>query len=357
MTAISWTDETWNPTVGCTRVSAGCINCYAEHAAAMVNRTQGARSVYSDLLRVVDGDPRWNGTVKLLPARLDIPLCWRKGRRVFVNSMSDLFHEGLTNEEIAAVFGVMASTPQHTFQVLTKRAERMRDWFEWVQERAVDGMSMFPNDTEDWRIGQMLAVAARKAGAEVKHARAPWPLPNVWLGVSVENQAAADERIPLLLDTPAAVRFLSCEPLLDAVDLRGYLGNVVGEVAEAGSARTVALTVRHGIGWVIAGCESGAGARRADPAWYRALRDQCAAAGVPFFLKQAVEQYPPEPDEDPRHVGYPSHADMLRAFNNPPPTVTCGPGSRRKKQGVIELPYLDGVQHAAFPAPRPEVSL
>lgn len=340
MTAISWTDETWNPTVGCTRVSAGCINCYAEHAAAMVNRTQGKRSVYSDLLRVVDGDPRWNGTVKLLPARLDDPLRWRKGRRVFVNSMSDLFHEKLTNEQIAAVFGVMAACPQHTFQVLTKRAQRMRDWFRWVD--ADLARSPWVRDTR--RPSHAPAVHlcmecfAREAPGAVafqENVSPTWPLPNVHLGVSVENREAVIERAALLLETPAAVRFWSAEPLI------ADLGDVTPWLPD----------------WLIVGCESGAGARRADPAWYRALRDQCAAAGVPFFLKQAVEQYPPEPDEDPRHVGYPSHADMLRAFNNPPPTVTCGPGSRRKKQGVIELPYLDGVQHAAFPAPRPEVSL
>jgi protein gp37 len=323
-TGISWTDATWNPVRGCSRVSEGCRHCYAERTAA---RFSGPGQPYEGLIDLVKRtrlvvraggaiqgqerfEARWSGVVRLVPEHLADPLRWRRPRRIFVNSMSDLFHEALTNEEIAAVFGVMAAAPRHTFQILTKRAERMRDWFTWVDERAVDGLSMFPNDPHAWRIGQMLSVAARRAGADdVRHGNAAWPLPNVHLGVSVENREAMIERAAPLKETPAAVHFWSVEPLI------GDLGDIDPALLPE---------------WMIAGCESGPGARIADVAWFRSLREQCAAAGVPFFLKQAGEQLAGAPSAAAHHVA-------------------AGAGSRRKAGGVIELPYLDGVMHAAFP--------
>ena len=346
MTAISWTDETWNPTVGCTRVSAGCINCYAEHAAAMVNRTQGERSVYRKLLRVVDGDPRWNGKVTFLSERLDIPLRWRKGRRVFVNSMSDLFHEKLTNEQIAAVFGVMASCPQHTFQVLTKRAARVCEWFRWVDADLARSPWIRDTRRPDHAPAVHLCMEcfARQASTKVtfqEHVSKAWPLPNVHLGVSVENREAMLERAPLLMQCPAAVHFWSAEPLI------GDLGTI---------------DPAHMPEWMIVGCESGAGMRRCDPAWLRSLRDQCAAAGRPFFLKQAAEDREVCDEGCGEVVRYTVHGPtdatascgctVEGAEACTPVGVMVGEGSRRKKQGVIELPYLDGVQHAAFPEAR-----
>ncbi len=135
MTKIEWTDATWNPVRGCSRVSPGCQHCYAERMARRSDRPGGA---YEGLTVLAHDGPRWNGKVRLVPEKLDEPLRWRKPRMVFVNSMSDLFHEDIPNEFIAAVFGVMAASPQHTFQVLTKRAERMRDWFQWVKQEAGD---------------------------------------------------------------------------------------------------------------------------------------------------------------------------------------------------------------------------
>lgn len=475
-TGISWTDATWNPVPGCSRVSEGCRHCYAEvQAARIVRMARGKPSRYDGLVRVTaGGEARWTGKVVLDPQALALPLSWRKPRRIFVNSMGDLFHESLTNDQIAAVFGVMAAAPQHTFQCLTKRPARMREWFEWIAGG---------HDSETNLCAQHADLALTDAGLQmwsgprraVMRGEAPWPLPNVWLGVSIENQAAADERIPELLRTPAAVRFLSCEPLLGKVDLSRWLGgndveqdqegrgirlrggeggriadpserrdlargeanrrpswSAVGSVqsdasdeavrqrvaalqrpdpgradgepqerdqarqqagepracdglraaatrdprapqgagsepewhqesrreADDGASRRDScsegtrreadsdreavrgdLSARLGrraraesIGWLVCGCESGPGARPCSVEWLRSLRDQCAAAGVPFFLKQA------------RQLPYIEGVGI-----DPSDPIACGPGSRRKHHGVIELPYLDGVQHAAFP--------
>lgn len=352
-TGIEWTDETWNPIRGCTRVSEGCRHCYAEQQAARIVRMgDGKPTPYDGLVKLVgpDKEPRWTGVVSFVPDVLSVPLRRKKPTRYFVNSMSDLFHESLSNEQIAAVFGVMAACHQHTFQILTKRARRMREWFEWVEREAAKAGPgaevMLCVDCADEHdvLGERFVISP------------PWPLPNVWLGVSVENQAAADERIPELLRTPAAVRFLSCEPLLGPVNLAAWLPGedecqscgatspaVDGDACPACGeidhlVRVVDGEAAERVGslhWVIAGCESGPGARPADSSWYRALRDQCAEAGVAFFLKQATEE------------------GTWAGDNEHEQTVLCGPGSHRKPGGVIGAPYLDGVQHLAFPAAKP----
>jgi protein gp37 len=346
-TGISWTDATWNPVRGCSRVSEGCRNCYAERVAA---RFSGPGQPYEGLVRVrsaVSGliykskagagsyvDPRWNGTVRMVPEHLGDPMRWKRPRRIFVNSMSDLFHEGLTNEQIAAVFGVMAAAPRHTFQVLTKRARRMREWFAWIAAQRTRLLTIPVSPRLVCRSHAAAFVPTMTLGTEPQPRQ--WPLPNVWLGVSVEDQAAADERIPELLRTPAAVRFLSCEPLLGPVNLRhldddaagGAWCQVDGLTGNQTDMGRPCPPVGARVDWVIAGCESGPGARPCGVEWLRSLRWQCAAARVPFFLKQASQ-----PGSEA--VGG--------------PLITPGPGSKRKAGGVIELPYLDGVQHAAFP--------
>jgi protein gp37 len=222
--SIEWTDTTWNPTTGCDQVSAGCDNCYALPMAKRLKAMGSAK--YQK-----DGDPRTSGPgfgIAVHPETLDEPHSWRTPRKVFVNSMSDLFHAKVPVEFIQRVFEVMANTPQHTYQILTKRA--------------------------------------RRAALLAEHL--PWPS-NVWMGTSVEN-ARVLHRVDALRRVPAAVRFLSCEPLLgplDGVDL-------------------------DGIGWVIAGGESGHKARPMHPEWVRGLRDRSAAAGVPFFMKQWGEWGP-----------------------------------------------------------------
>ena len=224
-TSIEWTTgpdgspgATWNPVRGCSRVSEGCRNCYAERVAARFSKPgqpfHGFAKVVAprDYLDRVGGRrDGWTGRVELVPDKLDEPLRWRKPRRIFVNSMSDLFHESLSDDAIERVFGVMALAQHHTFLVLTKRADRMLDWCrKFMQLRA------HLIDTDERSFGDK----RWEYGVEFPGV----PLPNVWLGVSVEDQETADERIPLLLETPAAVRFVSCEPLLGPLGLSRYLG-------------------------------------------------------------------------------------------------------------------------------------
>jgi len=255
-TSIEWTDASWNPVRGCRKVSPGCKHCYAE--------------TFAERFRGVPGHPYERGfDPRFVPSALDAPTHWRAPRRVFVNSMSDLFLEDFTNEQIAAVFGVMAQTPRHTYQVLTKRARRMREWFEWVASFERDHGP--PPDC-------VVTTEAVNYGAEIDQLQRVWPLPNVWMGVSVEDQQRADERIPELLKVPARVRFLSCEPLLEAVDVLGSLARAPNTIA--------GQLVANLLQWVIVGGESGPGARPFDLAWARSIRDQCKAAGVACFVKQ-----------------------------------------------------------------------
>lgn len=279
---IEWTDATWNPVRGCSRVSAGCTRCYAERMAA---RFSGPGGWAEGLAENTPAGPRWTGRVELVPEKLDQPLRWKRPRRVFVNSMSDLFHEGLSNADIAAVFGVMAASPQHTFQVLTKRPERMREWFRWAERMAIPGVKR--RCVAAWEcVGRCADLAGAFDGPKRRRLNLPggdlyaWPLPNVWLGVSVEDQATADARIPLLLNTPAAVRFVSAEPLLGPVDMRRGIYQMSDDVRRGTGTSLV------GIDWVIVGGESGPGARPMHPDWARSLRDQCEAAGVAYFMKQ-----------------------------------------------------------------------
>lgn len=239
-TGIEWTDATWNPVTGCAKVSQGCKHCYAERE-------------WPRMTKLV---PAYAGRdftdVRCHPERLDQPLRWQKPRMIFVNSMSDLFHPDVPDDFIERVFETMATAHHHTFQVLTKRADRM---YEFCRDL-------------------------------------PFILPNVWLGVSVEDQAAADERIPHLLRTPAAVRWISAEPLLGPVDLERWI-NPVSQVFGTLHQAPLALS------WVVAGGESGPKARPMHPQWARDLRDQCAAAGVPFLFKQWGEWIGADQEECP----------------------------------------------------------
>lgn len=280
MTTIEWTDETWNPTVGCSRVSAGCDHCYAMSVAH-----RGLRPEHAGLTKLRPKDASrpgvdWTGEVRTLPARLRVPLSWRKPRRVFVDSMSDLFHHGVPFEFIAAVFGVMAATPQHTYQVLTKRPERAREFFRWAEHQP----RKWPRETD-------AAIAVRHAEVHVGPlgANDVWPLRNVHLGTSVEDQASADERIPHLLACPAALRFVSYEPALGRVDFLG-----IGDGGEIGATYDALRGGMSGgldfggprLGWVIVGGESGPRARPFDLLWARATVAACRGAGVPVFVKQ-----------------------------------------------------------------------
>ncbi len=235
-TKIEWADATWNPATGCTRASVGCDNCYA---ASMSKRLEAMGSKGYE----------HGFTPAEHPERLSIPGRWKRPRKIFVCSMGDLFHHDISFEFIAEIFNVMARTERHTYQVLTKRPQRMLDFFEWI-------------------------------GGEA------YPLPkNIWIGVTAENQETANERIPLLMQCPAAVRFVSCEPLLSSVNLTRamYGANPMGMSC-------FGFTDGYGyealIDWVICGGETGNQARPMHPDWAIDLRDQCVAADVPFMFKQ-----------------------------------------------------------------------
>ena len=267
-TGIEWTDATWNPVTGCTKVSQGCKNCYAER---VFPRVYGPKSeMWSEgggLMR-----PRRFTDVATHPERLDQPLRWKRPRRIFVNSMSDLFNEAVPDRFIISVFNVMRQCHWHIFQVLTKRPARMRDFCERLRFRG-DGLGRMWLDLPGECTGYRLMGGGGCTGLR-------W----VQLGVSCEDQATADERIPLLLQTPAAVRFVSLEPLLGPIDLMGSLIHL-----RAGPNTIVDLPA---LDWVIAGGESGPKARPMHPDWVRSLRDQCVAAKVPFFFKQWGEWAP-----------------------------------------------------------------
>lgn len=248
-TTIAWTDKTWNPTTGCSKISQGCKNCYAER---IFHRPYPGR-LFTD--------------VRCHPERLDQPLRWRKPCRVFVNSMSDLFHEDIPQTFIAKVFEVMNEAHWHTFQVLTKRPERM--------------LKMLSNRVWPW------AVTIENK-----------PQPNVWLGVSVEDQATADERIPLLLQTPAAVRFVSFEPALAAVDWGNFLPLPDRDLncRNCGKRWTGVHRCERQIEWIIVGGESGPKARPFNIEWARYTIRQSGGAGVPVFIKQIGRSPCVQPD-------------------------------------------------------------
>jgi len=244
---IEWTDATWNPMTGCSKASPGCSRCFAERLSL-----RHGWSAKPWLPAHAAENLRWH------PDRLALPLRWRRPRRIFVNSMSDLFHEAAPDAWRDAVFGAIVATwllgRRHQFQILTKRAEAMATYF------AADGQALLAR----WAKAAaplLAAIAPRTCHWDSM----PWPLPTVWLGVSVENARWARARLPHLVAAPAAVRFVSAEPLLGPVDLAPWLS---------------------GLDWVIVGGESGPRARPMDLDWVRAIRDQCLGAGVPFFFKQ-----------------------------------------------------------------------
>jgi protein gp37 len=260
-TNIEWATKVWNPTRGCSRVSPGCGTgreggCYAERQAI---RHAGPGGAYEGLVRIGKHGPSWTGKVVLVEEKLWDPVGWKKPERIFVNSMSDLFHEALRLDDIERVWNVMATVERHQYLVLTKRAENMRDF------------------VCDWY---------RRSQAKI--------IPQIWLGVSVEDQATADERIPLLLQTPAAVRFVSYEPALGPVDLRRWLTTrepitrfeAFTPEAKAAYPEAPAALIRGGIDWCIVGGESGPRARPFDLEWARSTIRQCRGSGVACFVKQ-----------------------------------------------------------------------
>ena len=311
-TKIEWADYVWNPCSGCRKVSSGCAQCYSE---GIAKRFWGERK-FTD--------------VQTHPERLEQPLKTKKGGSVFVNSMSDLFHEDVSREFIAAVFGIMAACPQHKFIVLTKRPERMQLWFKLMGRdigtfglpQLVDEELFWPGDMVmnyniklDERFGYIsadydgpdLVTPHEYTWPQGEKLPYEWPLPNVILGVSVEDQKTADERIPLLLQTPAAWRMVSYEPALGPIDFTSFID---------GSIRWSITTGARRIDWLVNAGESGTakGIRPAHPDWFRSVRDQCAAAGVPYFFKGWGE-WLPEASYDLRSAPRPLSGDYFPGWS------------------------------------------
>lgn len=289
---IAWTDATWNPIRGCSRVSEGCRFCYAERMAA---RFTGPGAPYEGLAKQTSAGPRWTGKVRLIEEHLNDPLRWTRPRKVFVNSMSDLFHEALPDSDVLRIFDVMreAHGRGHVFQVLTKRAARMR---QFCSQLNFDGGDLN---------GRPHRMFLEDRGLNRQHQPISFAplMRDLWLGVSVENQEAADDRVPELLATPAAVRWLSVEPQLGPVDISKWLNHAADAFDAAnrqdrpGSCdhpRGGGLCLRCGPGatkidWVVIGGESGPGARPFELKWARDLVEQCKVAGVAVFVKQLGE--------------------------------------------------------------------
>ena len=333
-TEISWTHRpgtrgrTWNPTQGCRILSEGCRNCYAMRMAARFAKDGWSKG----LINLSNG--KWNGNARLAAHKLADPLSWREPSTVFVNSMSDLFYDGFSFEEIAAVFGIMAATPQHTYIILTKRAKRMREWFAWAADGPLGAWTKCALECNAPGFAQAIAPL-----------NAVWPLPNVWLGVSVERQDES-HRIDDLLMTPAAIRLLSLEPLLGPIDLIPWFDPTGACDCPPGAEYCVGGCPKHRewrhtqidgedhqfatdpkIDWVIVGCESGPGARPCSADWVLEIVQDCERYGVAAYVKQ------------------------LRASADPDdgPLVTIGKGAKDTR-GVIERPYIEDKQYVEFPA-------
>lgn len=361
-TPIEWTDATWNPFGGCSVTSPGCTNCYAMRIAGSPRLRN--HPLYAGVTSPSKAGPVFNGLMTVAEAEADVwtwPLRWRgsktpklgagKPSMIFVGDMADLFHESRPDDVIDRAFATMALAPQHIFQVLTKRAERMQAYmndvgvrrriYDIVCDMAVDGVAKVvligDRDREEW------APPGQKVYLD------QWPLPNVWLGVSVEDQPRADERIPLLLATPAAKRFISAEPMLGPVDLTvdglscwpcPYCseGQQIEWDTAANACRRCEGSGKSdeiGLDWVISGGEGSPAARPAHPDWVRSLQEQCAAADVPFFFKQWGEWRPAPAIIDAR-------GSLFHRFDDGTWCQRVG----KKAAGAL----LDGREHREFPA-------
>jgi protein gp37 len=328
-TKIEWTDATWNPIVGCSVVSPGCTNCYAMRLAGTRRAHHPSRA---GLTTMTKAGPVWNGQVRLYEPSLHQPLQWKRPRRIFVCAHGDLFHESVPDEWIDRVFAVMALAPQHVFQVLTKRSARMREYVSRTLDQWHGNADNFADrfqDAMDWNLAWINDIDDMQ-----------WPLANVWLGVSAERQQEADERIPDLLATPAAVKFVSAEPLLGPIDITRWLHprskpNPDGYGGDEAPGWTTDFT--H-LDWIIVGGESGPGARPMHPAWARSIRDQCMAAGVAFHFKQHGEWLGEDQFASGVIRGEPEEIHVW-----PDRYVSARVGKKRAGR------RLDGVEHDAFP--------
>ncbi|MFD6534870.1 phage Gp37/Gp68 family protein [Streptomyces goshikiensis] len=388
-TEIEWADATWSPILGCTRVSSGCDGCYAIRTAHIRAHHPNPKiaAAFEGLTHQTGDRLDWTGRVNVLSGRLTEPMRRRTPLKWFVNSQSDLFHEQIPDEAIAAILAVVALTPRHTYQVLTKRHGRMRALLSSPAFRELCEQAEARLVADESTPG--LARYEREQYATRWWSSFSEPLPNLWLGVSVEDQKAADMRIPALLATPAAVRWISAEPLIGPIDLWGKTDRFGarrrltywldgrpgwGEPERTSTGMEMcSMVTGPRLDWVVAGGESGPGARPAHPNWFRSLRDQCAHSGVPYLFKQWGQWSPQAPrDADGRIVRGPRgqgvtladdgtvyrpgdldpdglrHREALDAGHDLPGCL-AQLYSVGKKQAGREL---DGRRHDGYPAPR-----
>lgn len=280
-TKIQWSDKTWNCLIGCSKVSQGCKNCYAEQQAPSVLRRirpsaksdRGLATVdaYEQALDLSGETPRWSGRAVPMLHKLFEPLTWRKPQLVFVNSMSDVFHPSVPFEFISAMFGVMAACPHLTFQILTKHPERALEWHQWATRSNDDQSPRL--ESCFWSLQHEIELLGDDDGPMHKQHSAdpdgPWPLPNVWVGVSVEDQITAERRIPHLLKLPAQVRWVSYEPALEPVGFWPWISECDTR-----------------LDWIVVGGESGPKARPFSLCWAASVINEGHTHGVPVFVKQ-----------------------------------------------------------------------
>lgn len=341
-THIEWTDATVNAINGCTVLSPGCTNCYAMRLAGTRLRDHPSRKWLTSDSKA---GPVWNGTVRLNESALLQPLRWKRPRRIFWNAHGDMFHPAVPDAWIDRCFAIMALTPHHIHQVLTKRSDRMHAY---LSDVAVNGR--IARVIIDWLVDGIITKGLRHCATwpvrsigdidDPTDITVDMPLPNVWLGVSVEDQKRADERIPDLIDTPAALRWLSCEPLLGPLDLSEWLVCPAARDGLTMDRSTGAYEccskcdftgVAAEIDWIVVGGESGPGSRPMQARWVKSLRDQCAAAVVPFFFKQWGNYLPCGQQQSDG-----------RLWTNGSGHPLCAIKSMTGR-------YLDGVQHDGMP--------
>lgn len=335
--------RTWNPQVGCKEVSPACRSCYA---AKLAHRSNGEKPMVKQhhgltVMRTnAAGEnlgAHWNGKINRVPQLLAQPLRWAKPSGIFVGSMTDLFYDVSTDEAcrwIAAIFGIMAATPRHTYMLLTKRPENAAKWFAWIAQQQAGKIIT----------GSRQAFAAYDAAMELVDEKTRkkalysrrvdvWPLRNVRIGVTAEDQPRADERIPILLELPAAGHYVSYEPALGPVSFSPWL------------AKRPRKNEAPRIDWVICGGESGSGARPMHPDWARSARDQCLETGTPFFFKQWGEWWPEREADDVRDLGWLDASEVDRVHRTDLPT----PVQMRRVGKKLAGRELDGRTWDGFP--------
>ena len=326
---IEWTNETWNPVIGCSKISEGCENCYAEKMAFRLAHMEWSNDYRKlNYCNVICPDTKkWTGKTQFVKEAITKPLEWKKPRKIFVCSMGDLFHETISFESIDMLMAIITCSPQHTFQILTKRPERMLEYFTQDKRKLIEGW-----EDASYEIGISDKNGEPDGAACYIYNRSQdeWPLKNIWLGVTCENQQRTNERLPVLLKIPAAKKFISCEPLLGDIDFYKFSSSLPSDKNHPWRNEAILF----GIDWLIVGGETGTNASPMHPDWARNLKYQCIPAKVPFFFKGWGEYAP--------HMAY-LNKSIKTVCHNTIEYNMCKVG--KTKSGSL----LDGVEYNEMP--------